>query len=784
MALLVKIGADIKSFDKDMNKALNSIKPLTQKLESIGKTLTAAITLPLTALAGVSVKTASDFDSAMNEVAAISGATGDDLQALRDKAKEMGAATSKSASESAEAMSYMAMAGWKTTDMLDGLEGILRLSEASGSDLALTSDIVTDALTAFGMSAKDSGKFADLLASASSNANTNVEMLGESFKYCAPLFGAMGYSAEDAALALGLMANAGIKGSSAGTALKTSIANMASPTKAMKNAMNDLGISLTDSEGNMLSFKDVMGNLRTAFADLDETQQASYASTIFGKEAMAGMLAIINASEEDFNKLITATSDYEGSATKMAETMQQGLNGQLTALSSKLEAAAISIGEKLMPIAESFVSCLNDLVDKFNNLSPAMQNTILVVSAFAAALGPILLIVASLIKLKQMWAVASTTVAIANGALSLSVLALIGWIVAIVAAIAAVIGVITYLWNTNETFRDFIIECWNAIKEAASIAWGYISEFISGVWEFLVELGTKLFNDLKEFFGENSDEILTAISNAWETIKSILVAVWDGISVVATFVFDSLKKFFDENSESIKIIFDTIWNAILFVLETTWTVISSLAVSVFNKLTNFWDRWGDTIKSVFSAVWEGVKGVFSASLDILTGIFNIFAGLFTGNWSKVWEGVKGVFVGVWNGIKSVFSSGINGLISLINGFIKGINKIQIPDFVPGIGGKGINIPLIPQVALAKGGIVTRPTVALTGEAGPEAVIPLKKLHDFIPEQKIISNEQQNTPISVTVQSVLDGKVVAETTTPYMDTISGQRLNLTKRGLLL
>lgn len=750
MALLVKIGADIKSFDKDMNKALNSIKPLTQKLESIGKTMTAAITLPLTALAGVSVKTAADFDSAMNQVAAISGATGDDLQALRDKAKEMGATTSKSASESAEAMSYMAMAGWKTSDMLDGLEGILRLSEASGSDLATTSDIVTDALTAFGLSAADSGKFADLLASASSNANTNVEMLGESFKYCAPLFGAMGYSAEDAALALGLMANAGIKGSQSGTALKTAIANMASPTAAMKTAMESLGISLTDSEGNMLSFKDVMVNLRSSFADLDEAQQASYASTIFGKEAMSGMLAIINASEEDFNKLITATSDYEGTATKMAETMQQGLNGQLTALKSKLEGVAITIGEKLMPIASGFVSVISKMVDGFANLSPAMQNTILVVAGFAAALGPILLLIASVIKLKQMWSVASTTVAIANGTLSLSVLALIGWIIAIVAAIAGVIAIITYLWNTNESFRNFITTCWEAIKQVALTTWGYISDFISGVWDFLTQLGTKLFGELKDFFANNSDEILEAISNAWNTIQSILQTIWNGISAVATFLFGALKKFFNENSEAIKTIIDTAWKLIKTILETVWNLISSIATNTFNKLTDFWNRWGDTIKNVFSSVWEGVKGLFSAALDVISGIFNIFAGAFAGNWSQMWEGIKGVFVGIWNGIKSAFASGINGLISLLNGFIKGVNKISLPDWIPGVGGMGINIPLIPQVALAKGGIVTRPTVALTGEAGPEAVIPLNRLKEFVGNDDSKSNVE-SVPTEITLK---------------------------------
>ncbi len=745
MALLVKIGADIKSFDKDLNRAINSIKPLTNKLSSIGKTLTASITLPLAGLAGISIKTAADFDSSMNQVAAISGATGDDLQALRDKAKEMGATTSKSASESAEAMSYMAMAGWSTNDMLDGLEGVLRLSEAAGTDLALTSDIVTDSLTAFGMSAKDSGKFADLLASASINANTNVEMLGESFKYCAPLFGAMGYSAEDAALALGLMANAGIKGSQAGTSLKTAITNMASPTAAMKKAMGELGISLTDSEGNMKSFKDVMGNLRDSFADLDESQQASYAATIFGKEAMSGMLAIINASEEDFIKLTEATSNYEGTATSVAETMQQGLNGQLTSLKSKLETAAIAIGEKLMPIAEAFVGCLNNMVDKFNNLSPAMQNVVLVVAGFVAALGPLLVIIASLIKLKQMWQVASTTLAIANGALSLSVLALIGWIIAIVAAIAGVIAVITYLWNTNEEFRNFIITCWSSIKEFAVAIWTAVSEFVVTSWE-----------TIKEFTIETWDAIVNFITTSWEFIKTLATSTWDMIT-----------GFINQSWEAIKSFTTTIWNAIKGVVETVWNYMSNIAKTIFNALKDFWNNWGDNIKRTFQNTWETIKNLFKSALDIISGIFNIFAGAFSGSWSQMWGGIKGVFIGIWNGIKSAFSSGINGLIGLINGFIRGVNKIKLPDWIPGVGGKGINIPLIPQVALAKGGIVTRPTVALTGEAGPEAVIPLKKLHDFIGnDDKKNGQVTQNQPsandsMSGDLSIIIDGSVIGK-----------------------
>lgn len=706
MALLVKIGADLKSFDKELNRAMYDIKGLTNKLQDVGKTLTMSVTVPLTALAGISVKTAADFDSSMNKVSAISGATGDDLQELREKAKEMGATTSKSASESAEAMSYMAMAGWKTTDMLDGLEGILRLSEASGADLATTSDIVTDALTAFGMSAKESGDFADLLASTSSNANTNVEMLGESFKYVAPLFGAMGYSAEDASLALGLMANAGIKGSQAGTSLKTAITNLAKPSKKMQAAIDDLGLSLTDSSGDMKSFEEIMGDMRLAFKDLTPEQQASYAATIFGKEAMSGMLAIVNASEDDFNKLTDATRNYEGSATSMAETTQGGLNGSLTELKSKLEGVAIEIGEKLMPLVEGFVEFISGLVDNFNNLSPAMQDVILIIAGFAAALGPILLIVATLIKLKTLWATASSTLVFANTALSMSILALIGWIVLIVAAIAAVIGIIVYLWQTNETFREFILTCWEAIKtffvatweiiQAVAISvWEYISEFCMTIWNAISEVAMGIFNRLKEFWNENQESIMEIISAVWNFISGLLTGIWNVIQIVAETIFNALKSFWDTWGESIMAAFEFIWNI---------------------------------IKDVLEGVWEKMKGIFEAGLKFWSGIFDTFAGLFTGNWEKMWGGVEKIFSGIWDGIKSMFGNGINIFIRTINGFIGGLNRVKLPDFM---GGFGINIPMIPEVALAKGGIVTRPTVALTGEAGPEAVIPLNRLKEFI-----------------------------------------------------
>lgn len=290
-----------------------------------------------------------DFDSAMSKVSAVSGATGNDLLKLRDKAKEMGAATKFTATESAQAFNYMAMAGWKTEDMLNGIEGIMNLAAAAGADLAITSDIVTDALTAFGKSAKDSGQLADIMAAASSNANTNVEMMGETFKYVAPVAGALGYSMEDTAVAIGLMANSGVKASQAGTALRSILSRLAAPPKSCAVAMSKLGISITRSDGTMRSLGEVMEMLRSKFQGLSKEQQTQYAHDIAGQYAMSGLLAIVNAAPNDYEKLTKAVQKSNGVAKSMADTMNNNLGGKLTLFKSKLEGIALTIFERLEP---------------------------------------------------------------------------------------------------------------------------------------------------------------------------------------------------------------------------------------------------------------------------------------------------------------------------------------------------------------------------------------------------------------------------------------------------
>ena len=371
MAYDGSIKIDTKVDTGGFSSGVEKMKSIASKGVSAMTTAFAAVTAGIAAGGTAAATVGSSFEAAMSKVSAISGSTGKDLQSLTDKAKEMGAKTKFSASESAEALQYMAMAGWDTKSMLDGIDGIMSLAAADGLDLATTSDIVTDALTAFGLKASDSTHFADVLAKASSSANTNVSMLGESFKYVAPLAGTMGYSVEDVSLALGLMANASVKGSMAGTSLKTALSNLASPTQQMAEVMEKYGISISDTEGNALPLIDVLKQLREKFGGLSETEQTAAASTLFGKEAMSGMLAIVNASDSDFKKLTENINNADGAAQSMADTMQDNLQGQITILKSALEGLGIEIYEGMQaPLKDAAIEAqgyVNRLTEAFTD---------------------------------------------------------------------------------------------------------------------------------------------------------------------------------------------------------------------------------------------------------------------------------------------------------------------------------------------------------------------------------------------------------------------------------
>ncbi len=423
-------------------------------MKEFGQNVTAAgekllpVTAAITGLATAAVKTSADFDSSMSKVSAISGATGDDLEKLRDKAREMGETTQYSASDAADAMTYMAMAGWDTADMLSGLDGVMYLAAASGEDLATTSDIVTDALTAFGLSAEDSGHFADVLAAASSNANTNVSMMGETFKYCAPIAGSLGFTVEDTAEAIGLMANAGIKSSQAGTSLRTIMTNLTGTLKISGAAIGDVEIATTEADGSMRDLSEILADCREAFDGLSESEKSQAAETLVGKNAMSGFLALMNSGEGDINKLSSAIANCDGVSQSMAETMQDNLNGQITVLMSQLQELAISFGELLMPTIRNIVSAIQDLVDWLNQMDESQQQVIITVAAVAAALGPLLIIIGQI----TTGIGALMTAAPALGAAFAAIASPAGGIVLATAALAALTLAII---DTNDASVDY-----------------------------------------------------------------------------------------------------------------------------------------------------------------------------------------------------------------------------------------------------------------------------------------------------------------------------------------
>ena len=362
--VLSTLGNGLKSFaGKTWSVTMRAVDFITSPVRGIINLLKNPV-FQVGAVLGVSiglkdtVETYKNFEAAMSQVQAISGATGSELTKLTSKAKEMGASTKFTAQESAEAFNYMAMAGWKTDDMLNGIEGILSLAAASGEDLATTSDIVTDALTAFNMKASDAGRFSDVLAMAASNANTTVSGMGETFKYAGAMAGALGYSIEDVALMTGLMANAGIKGTMSGTALNSIFTRLSTNTNGAADALADLGIKFFTSEGNARDLSDVMGELRNATANMSQEQKAQLANTIAGTEAQKGLVAILNASEEDYNKLAEAINNADGAAASMSDTMMDNLAGSITLLQSAADGVKISFGERLSPYVRNLAEWL------------------------------------------------------------------------------------------------------------------------------------------------------------------------------------------------------------------------------------------------------------------------------------------------------------------------------------------------------------------------------------------------------------------------------------------
>ena len=759
--------------------ALAKIDEAGKKIEAFGDSVTSAgqaimpASMAVAGLGAAAVKTASDFDTSMSKVAAVSGATGEDLDALREKAREMGAKTKFSASEAADAMNYMAMAGWKTGDMLEGIEGIMNLAAASGEDLATTSDIVTDALTAFGLSAQDSGHFADILAAASSNANTNVSMMGETFKYCAPIAGALGFSAEDTAEAIGLMANAGIKSTQAGTALRTIMNNLTGEIKLSGKALGDVTIQTTNADGSMRDLSDILADCRGAFSQLSESEQAAAAEALVGKNAMSGFLALMNAGEGDITKLSSAIDhcsdtfvktvdgaiipmsqaleegidwieEYNGVSEQMAAVMQDNLSGQLTILKSQLQELAISFGEMLMPAIRKIVSKVQAFIDKLNGMSESQRKAVLTIGLIIAALGPLLVILGTVISkvgaamqgfVKLATGVRKLGVAVKAGSgffgkLGAALGGISGPVLAIVAVIAVLVAAFKHLWDTNEEFRNAITAIWEGIVSK-------IQAFCQGITDRLNALGFdfgSIIDVLKALWDGLCQYLAPVFETAFNVVSTVLGAVLDVITGLLDVFIGLFTGNWSQMWEGIKEIFSGIWNAIVKLFSNRLESIKTTASTVFTA-----------IKTTASTIWNGIKTAISTVVDgIKSKVSSAFESV-KNTATSLFNGIKSTATSVWNGIKTAIVTPIEAArdkirsaLNAVSGFFSGL-KLQLPHIkLPHFrvsGTLSISPPSVPHLSIdwyKEGGIMTKPTVfgmngsALMagGEAGSEAILPL------------------------------------------------------------
>lgn len=710
---LDETGKDAEQFDDSLEKTTNGgLNAFSVALGNLVSNIISNAIQKLKDLAKETIEVGKNFDTSMSKVGAVSGAAADELTLLRDKAKEMGSTTKFTATEAAEAFNYMAMAGWKTEDMLNGIDGVLNLAAASGADLATTSDIVTDALTAMGYGAESAGKLADVMAAAASNANTNVEMMGATFQYAAPLVGALGMNMEDTAVAIGLMANAGIKGEKAGTALRAILTRLSTDAGASSKSLGalgtlteELGVQFYNTDGSVRDLSAILNEARVAWADLSAEEQSNYAKKIAGQNAISGWLALMNASTDDVNKLTEAINNSTGAAENMASQMLDNLGGDMTLFQSKLEGTQIALYEKFEPALRKGVDALSKLLDVFNWLIDNGAEVTAVITGIATAVGTFMLIIN---KTAILAAFTKGITAIKTAMLGLNATLLANPIGIVIALIAGLVAAFVVLWNKSEAFREFWKTLWEAIKMMVSDAWEGLKEFFTGVWENI----TTVWNEAVTFFQNVWTSITEFFTEAWTTIKELwgslvqfFADMWTEVqtlfSTFAQWVYDNVFKpimdffkpvvnFFTTQFIIIKQLAEGCWNAIKLIWKQVkewfnnnvikpviayftdlWNNIKDAASKAWELIKSVWaavSGWFDTtviqpVSTFFANLWEGIKNAASTAWTLIKDawkaastwfddtVIKPVAKFFTG----MWDGLKTGASQAWEGIKKVFS---------------------------------------------------------------------------------------------------------------------------------
>lgn len=689
---IVETEQDLKNLETQANQSATAVQKIAatgEKFKTVGDNISSAgqklipVTAGVTALGTASVTTAANFESSMSQVQATMGITKDSMSKVNGQsvntmdtlsklAKKMGAETAFSASECAEALNYLALAGYDTEQMCNTLPTVLNLAAAGDIALADASDMVTDAMSALGMGVDEAETMVDQMAKTASTTNTSVAQLGEGILTIGATAKSIKGGTAELNTALGILANNGIKGAEGGTHLRNIILSLQNPTDKAAAQMEALGVSVYDSEGNMRSMNDILGDLNKSMDGMTSAEKSNIIGTIFNKTDLSSVNALLantGSTWDDLQQKITASG---GAAQQMADTQLDNLQGQITILKSALEGLAISFGELLMPAIKQIVGWVQKFVDWLNGLSEGTKKTVVTIALLAAALGPVLIVIGKVISavgtimtVVPKIARVINTVKGAFAALNTTMLA--NPIVLIIAAIAALVAAFIYLWNNCDGFRQFWIDLWENVKQVAITVWNAIKEFFSQVWEAIKTIFSTVFEVIKTLVTTYFNLYKTIIQTVFNVIKTVITTLWEAIKGVFTTVFNVIKTLVTTYFNIYKTIIQTVLTIIQTVITTVWNTIKTVITTVLNAIKTIFSTVWNAIKTIISAVVSGIKGLitgdFTAVKNSITTIMNTIKSTIT----TIWNTIRSTVSTVLGAIKGAVTSVFNGIVNAVKG---------------------------------------------------------------------------------------------------------------------
>lgn len=807
----IRIGAEISDFSRAMSEVESKMSAVGAKLSGAGQAMATTFGAAGGAIAaglGLAVNKSMDFESQISRVGAIAGASGKELDALRDSALELGASTSKSASEVAIAQEGLAALGFTATDVIAAMPGVISAAESSGADMAQTAEVMASALNIFGLEAAESTRVADILAQTANMSAADINDMGYALKYAGPVAANLGVSMEELSASIGIMTNAGLDGSSAGTALRAGLLSLLNPSEQNSKMMEAMGVQMTDANGKFIGLSGVVKNLGESMNGMTDAQKTATLASLVGTEASSGFLALMNAGPAEIDKFTTSLENSGGASATAAAAMKDNLKGALEELGGAFETAQITIGTTLTPAIQLVASLLTGLANAFNNLSPGMQQFIAIGAAvtagvllLGAGLGVLLMIAGSVVSGIAALGGAAAILATALAVLTSPITLIIAGLVALGAAFAV-------LWAKSQTFRTIVTQAFQAIKSAALEVFNFIKPYIMQAIAAIQASVQQGLNAIRQFWQENGQQIMTIVRAMWAIVKAIFSTYLANIVAVAKAGFTVLAAVVKVAFNLIKTVITTVMKVVGAIIKTVlavmrgdWTAalngIKSIVTAVFNGIRSFITTIMNGIKSIVVAVWNAIRTTVSTVVNgIKSVVMTVFYSLSTVV-SDAMGKVKAAIVNGWNNAKSflesidlssIGSNIIQGLINGINSMIGAVGKAISGIAQKVIGGvqKAMDVHSPSRVMMEIGGYTTEGLAVGITKAQKMALRAAQSLGQTV-ELGVASSMkgvggQLNLPSAdkqqtIEINTILDGKQIGRSVQQVINDGQRKQLNL-------